>query len=98
MCRRTNQDARLSGQPAFANPPAELPLPIGREPRRVLYLINTGKKKAGKAIDRLLELDDVHLTITVGRDPDLRTKLIERTRKQPTASASSAGRTRCPNC
>jgi UDP-N-acetylglucosamine:LPS N-acetylglucosamine transferase/predicted metal-dependent phosphoesterase TrpH len=67
--------------PAFANPPAELPLPIGREPRRVLYLINTGKKKAGKAIDRLLELDDVHLTITVGRDPDLRTKLIERTHK-----------------
>ena len=67
--------------PAFANPPAELPLPIGREPRRVLYIINTGKKKAGKAIDRLLELDDVHLTITVGRDPDLRLKLIERTRK-----------------
>jgi processive 1,2-diacylglycerol beta-glucosyltransferase len=67
--------------PAFANPPAELPLPVGREPRRVLYIINTGKKKAGKAIDRLLELDDVHLTITVGRDPDLRTKLVERTRK-----------------
>jgi processive 1,2-diacylglycerol beta-glucosyltransferase len=29
----------------------------------------------------LLELDDVHLTITAGRDPDLRAKLIERTRK-----------------
>ena len=60
--------------PAFANPPAELRPPVGREPRRVLYIINTGKKKAGKAIDRLLELDDVHLTITVGRDPDLRTQ------------------------
>jgi UDP-N-acetylglucosamine:LPS N-acetylglucosamine transferase len=68
--------------PAFANPSAELPLPIGREPRRVLYIINTGKKKAGKAVDRLLELDDVHLTITVGRDPELRAELIERTRKQ----------------
>jgi UDP-N-acetylglucosamine:LPS N-acetylglucosamine transferase len=67
--------------PAFANPSAELPLPVGREPHRVLYIINTGKKKAGKAIDRLLELDDVHLTITVGHDPDLRTKLVERTRK-----------------
>jgi UDP-N-acetylglucosamine:LPS N-acetylglucosamine transferase len=67
--------------PAFANPPTELPLPVGREPRRVLYIINTGKKKAGKSIDRLLELDNVHLTVTVGRDPDLRTKLIERTRK-----------------
>jgi len=65
--------------PAFANPPGELPLPAGREPRRVLYIINTGKKKAGKTIDRLLELDNVQLTITVGRDPDLRTKLVERT-------------------
>ncbi|MGO9586754.1 MAG: MGDG synthase family glycosyltransferase [Limisphaerales bacterium] len=68
--------------PAFANPPAELQPPVGREPRRVLYIINTGKKKAGKAIDRLLELDNVHLTITVGRDPDLRSRLLERTRKQ----------------
>jgi UDP-N-acetylglucosamine:LPS N-acetylglucosamine transferase len=68
--------------PAFANPAAELPLPVGREPRRVLYIINTGRKKAGKAIDRLLELDDVRLTITVGRDPELRAELIERTRKQ----------------
>ena len=68
--------------PAFANPPAELRPPVGHEPRRVLYIINTGKKKAGKAIDRLLELDDVHLTITVGRDPGLRTRLIERTRRQ----------------
>jgi processive 1,2-diacylglycerol beta-glucosyltransferase len=68
--------------PVFSSPPAELPLPVGHEPRRVLYIINTGKKKAGKAIDRLLELDDVHLTITVGRDADLRTKLMERTRKQ----------------
>jgi processive 1,2-diacylglycerol beta-glucosyltransferase len=68
--------------PTFANPPAELPLPVGREPRRVLYIINTGKKKAGKAVDRLLELEDVHLTITVGRDPELRAELIERTRKQ----------------
>jgi UDP-N-acetylglucosamine:LPS N-acetylglucosamine transferase len=67
--------------PAFANPPAELPLPVGREPRRVLYIINTGKKKAGKAIDRLLELDDVHLTITVGRDPQLRAELMERTHR-----------------
>ena len=32
--------------PIFANPPAELPLPVGREPRRVLYIINTGKKKS----------------------------------------------------
>jgi processive 1,2-diacylglycerol beta-glucosyltransferase len=67
--------------PAFAENSIELPAPVGKEPRRVLYVINTGKKKAGKAVDRLLEIDDVHLTITAGRDPELRAKLIERTRK-----------------
>ena len=67
--------------PVFAEPAAELPPPVGDEPRRVLYIINTGKKKAGKAIDRLLELDKVHLTITAGRDAKLRSELIERTRK-----------------
>ncbi|MGP8019493.1 MAG: MGDG synthase family glycosyltransferase, partial [Limisphaerales bacterium] len=67
--------------PVFAEPAAELPAPVGDEPRRVLYIINTGKKKAGKAIDRLLELDKVHLTITAGRDAKLRSELIERTHK-----------------
>jgi processive 1,2-diacylglycerol beta-glucosyltransferase len=65
--------------PAFAENSIELPPPVGKEPRRVLYVINTGKKKAGKAVDRLLEIDDVHLTITAGRDAELRAKLIERT-------------------
>lgn len=51
------------------------------EPRKVLYIMNTGKKKAGKAIDRLLEVPDVHLTITVGRDAELKAKLVERTKK-----------------
>ncbi|HEY1662704.1 MAG TPA: glycosyltransferase [Verrucomicrobiae bacterium] len=68
--------------PLFAENSIELPAPVGGEPRRVLYIINTGKKKAGKAIDRLLEIEDVHLTITAGRDPELRAKLIERTRDQ----------------
>ncbi len=64
----------------FADNKNELPQPIGDEPRRVLYIINTGKKKAGKAIDRILEIDDVHMTIVAGRDAELRAKLIERTR------------------
>ena len=67
--------------PQFAENSDNLPAPIGDEPRRVLYVINTGKKKAGKAIDRLLEIDDVHLTITAGRDAELRAELIERTRE-----------------
>ncbi len=67
--------------PVFANSNlAELSLPVGDEPRRVLYIINTGKKKVGKAIDRLLDLENVHLTITAGRDAELRANLIERTR------------------
>jgi processive 1,2-diacylglycerol beta-glucosyltransferase len=65
--------------PLFAKNKNELPQPTGNEPRRVLYIINTGKKKAGKAIDRLLDIDDVHLTITCGRDPELRAKLTDRT-------------------
>jgi processive 1,2-diacylglycerol beta-glucosyltransferase len=66
--------------PVFANSTLpELPLPVGDEPRRVLYLINTGKKKAGKAIDRLIDLNNVQLTICAGRDPELRAQLVERT-------------------
>jgi processive 1,2-diacylglycerol beta-glucosyltransferase len=66
--------------PAFAvSKRPELPPPTGSEPRRVLYIINTGRKKAGKAIDRLLEVDQVQLTICAGRDPELRAQLLERT-------------------
>ena len=56
-------------------------VPTGGEPRRILYIINTGKKKAGKVIDRLLEIADTQLTITVGRDAELKLKLAERTRE-----------------
>ncbi|HEU6448311.1 MAG TPA: PHP domain-containing protein [Verrucomicrobiae bacterium] len=66
--------------PHFENPPDELPLPASGNPRRILYVINTGKKKAGKVIDRLLDIDDVHLTICAGRDPELRVELLEQTK------------------
>jgi UDP-N-acetylglucosamine:LPS N-acetylglucosamine transferase/histidinol phosphatase-like PHP family hydrolase len=49
-------------------------------PFKILYTSNTGKKKCGKAIDRLLEIPNVHLTITVGRDAELKEKLSRRTR------------------
>jgi processive 1,2-diacylglycerol beta-glucosyltransferase len=61
-------------------PPIPLRAPVAGEARKILYIINTGKKKAGKAIDRLLEIPDTQLTITVGRDAELKSKLIERTR------------------
>jgi UDP-N-acetylglucosamine:LPS N-acetylglucosamine transferase len=49
-------------------------------PFKILYIINTGKKKCGKAIDRLLEIPNTHLTITVGRDAELKEKLSRRTK------------------
>jgi UDP-N-acetylglucosamine:LPS N-acetylglucosamine transferase len=67
--------------PSFAvdDAPA-LPFPGPDESKRLLYIINSGQKKAGKSIDRLIELPDTHLTITVGRDAWLKAKLMERTR------------------
>jgi hypothetical protein len=68
--------------PFFAEPAANpIPAPGYGEPRKLLYIINCGKKKAGKAIDRLLDLKDIHLTVTVGRDAALKAKLIERTQR-----------------
>jgi len=68
--------------PQFNEPPSE-PLHVPSEGRRrkVLYVINTGKKKAGKAIDRILDIPDVDLTITVGRDAELKEKLEKRSRE-----------------
>ena len=66
--------------PIFVEGPCvPLPSPAEHTHRKILYLINTRKKKAGKAINRLLEIPDVHLTITVGRDAELKEKLIKRT-------------------
>jgi UDP-N-acetylglucosamine:LPS N-acetylglucosamine transferase len=66
----------------FTEPPlVPVEPPVSGEPRRLLYVINTGKKKAGKVIERLLDMPDTHLTITVGRDPELKAALIERTKE-----------------
>src|SRR6266699_1634313 len=65
---------------AFAHrTPTPLTPPVRGVQRKILYIINTGRKHSGKAIDRLLDLAETHLTVTVGRDPELRAKLIERT-------------------
>jgi len=68
--------------PVFAQePPGETPAPRGNDRRKVLYVINTGKAKAGKAIQRLLKVPDLDLTITVGRDASLKAKLSQRLRQ-----------------
>ncbi|MEA3206337.1 MAG: processive 1,2-diacylglycerol beta-glucosyltransferase [Verrucomicrobiota bacterium] len=41
-------------------------------PRRVLYLINSGKKEAPALVRRLCKRTDLQLTVTVGRDRTLR--------------------------
>lgn len=65
--------------PRFGLPVAEPPRPPRPgQPFRVLYVINTGKKKIGKGIDRLLEIPEVELTITVGRHSELKEKLAKR--------------------
>jgi UDP-N-acetylglucosamine:LPS N-acetylglucosamine transferase len=66
--------------PEFANPKSDLISPAVNEPRRVLYLVHSGKKKTGKAVDRLLEQDDVQVTVVAGRDAELRAKLTDRVR------------------
>ena len=67
--------------PVFATPPPNVPKsPVAGHSFRVLYVINTGKKKCGKAIDRLLEIPDVELTVTVGRYSELKEKLARRAR------------------
>ena len=65
--------------PAFAEKAAELAPPVEDAPKRILYLVNAGRKKALKTIDRLLENPGVEVTVVAGRDPDLRAKLIEST-------------------
>jgi UDP-N-acetylglucosamine:LPS N-acetylglucosamine transferase len=68
--------------PQFAEGPKEaLAVPAENGGRKVLYVINTGKKKSGKAIDRLLEIPGLRLTITVGRDAELKASLEKRARE-----------------
>ena len=65
--------------PRFAQPLADAPrAPQPGQLFRVLYVINTGKKKLGKAIDRLLDIPEVELTVTVGRHAELKEKLAKR--------------------
>ncbi len=61
--------------------PVPLVAPRVGDRRKVLYVINTGKAKAGKSIERLLKIDNLDLTITVGRDASLKSKLTERLRE-----------------
>jgi UDP-N-acetylglucosamine:LPS N-acetylglucosamine transferase len=68
--------------PEFAKPAGDLSAPAANEPRRVLYLVHSGKKNTSKAVDRLLELEDVQVTVVTGRDADLRASLADQVRDE----------------
>ncbi len=86
--------------PQFAERPVQpLEVPTENRRRKVLYVINTGKKKAGKAIDRILQIPNVDLTITVGRDAGFSRPSWKSARANTaTVFACSAGPTRCRSC
>lgn len=66
--------------PLFADeelPEIEAPHEGGRF--KVLYIINSGKRKAGSLLDRLLDLPNIEMTITVGKDPELKAEMLKRT-------------------
>ena len=58
---------------ASLNRSRPIPPPDGRW--RILYVINSGRHLAPEIVRRLLVLDDVHLTVTTGRDQDLARQL-----------------------
>ena len=61
--------------PRFANPRPPRPSPGRTSPGRVLFMINAGKDRAPAVVERLLQLHNIHLTVTVGRDEDLRARV-----------------------
>jgi UDP-N-acetylglucosamine:LPS N-acetylglucosamine transferase len=67
--------------PLFARgPQSPLPVPTNGERVKILYVINTGKSRTGHSLQRLLELDNVDLTITTGRNAALKERLSHRFR------------------
>lgn len=66
--------------PAFTQALPESLLEPGEGlPKRLLYIINSAKKKAAKTVEHLLAIPGIHLTITTGRDPELKADLMKLT-------------------
>jgi processive 1,2-diacylglycerol beta-glucosyltransferase len=59
----------------FASLNRSRPIPPSDGRWRILYVINSGRHLAPEIVRRLLVLDDVHLTVTTGRDQDLARQL-----------------------
>jgi processive 1,2-diacylglycerol beta-glucosyltransferase len=66
--------------PEFARPRSALLTPGKGVRPKVLYVINTGKSRAGRSLEHLLQIGDLDLTITAGRNAALKTRLTQRLR------------------
>lgn len=67
--------------PLFARgPKTPLPIPTDGERVKILYVINTGKSRAGHSLEHLLQIPNLHLTITTGRNAALKERLTHRLR------------------
>jgi UDP-N-acetylglucosamine:LPS N-acetylglucosamine transferase/predicted metal-dependent phosphoesterase TrpH len=62
-------------------PESDPPDPGDDGPYRILYLVNTGKKKLGKCLKKVLERKENHLTIAVGRNAYLKASLTEKLKR-----------------
>jgi processive 1,2-diacylglycerol beta-glucosyltransferase len=60
--------------------------PGGREPLRVLYMINAGQATAPALVARLLEIEGITLTVTAGKDDVLREALEQKVRESGKAA------------
>ncbi len=70
---------------AFADRPARLqpPDPQTDAPKRILYMINSGRDRARATVQALALWKNWHLTITAGRDHSLQAELVRLTRGAP---------------
>jgi processive 1,2-diacylglycerol beta-glucosyltransferase len=65
--------------PLFARGPQNpLATPTNGERLKILYVINTGKSRAGHSLERLLQIPNLDLTITTGRNAALKARLTYR--------------------
>lgn len=77
----------------FAGNAGSRPAPTVESGRRVLYMINFAKHEAPDLVRELLKIADIQLTVTVGRDEDLRTR-VEAVIAEAAAQAAGTGHPR----
>ncbi len=67
--------------PVFARGPnSPVATPVNGAHPKILYVINTGKSRAGHSLLRLLQIPNLNLTITTGRNAALKARLTHRLR------------------